>query len=70
MMIPRSSKPVILAGIPTGRSAGVAIPAINPEILKSELSKLSTTKAYGVCIFKARRSDCNYGISGNCTCTL
>ncbi len=38
MMIPRSSKPVILALIPTGRSSGVEIPAINPEILNSALS--------------------------------
>ena len=38
MMIPRSSKPVILALVPTGRSAGVAIPGINPEILKCVLS--------------------------------
>ena len=48
MMIPRSSKPVILALVPTGRSAGVAISAINPEILNSALSKSITTKAYGV----------------------
>ncbi len=48
MMIPRSSKPDILALVPTGRSAGLAIPAINPEILKCVLSSCSTTKAYGV----------------------
>jgi hypothetical protein len=48
MMIPLSSKPVIFALVPTGRSVGVAIPAINPEILNWELSKSITTKAYGV----------------------
>ena len=48
MIIPRSSKPVILALVPTGKSVGVAIPPINPEILKSELSTFITTKAYGV----------------------
>ncbi len=45
MMIPRSSKPVIFALVPTGRSSGVTIPAINPEILKSVSSSWSTTKA-------------------------
>jgi hypothetical protein len=48
MMIPRSSKPVIFALVPTGRSLGVAIPAINPEIRKLVLSSCKTTKAYGV----------------------
>ena len=48
IIIPRSSKPVILALVPTGKSAGVAIPAINPEIRKFVLSNWSTTKAYGV----------------------
>ena len=38
MMIPLSSKPVIFALVPTGKSSGVAIPPINPEILNSTLS--------------------------------
>ena len=46
--MPRSSKPVILAGVPTGRSSGVVIPSINPDILKSAPSNFRTTKAYGV----------------------
>ena len=47
-MIPRSSNPVILALVPTGKSAGVAIPAIKPETLRSEFSSFKTTQAYGV----------------------
>ena len=48
MIIPRSSKPTILALVPIGSSAGFAIPAINPETRSSELSSFRTTQAYGV----------------------
>ena len=50
--MPRSSKPVILALVPTGKSAGVAIPPINPEILKSVSSNCIITKEYGVYLSK------------------
>ena len=48
MRIPRSSNPVILALVPTGRSAGVLMFAIKPETRNSEASNLRTTQAYGV----------------------
>ncbi len=38
MIIPLSSKPVILALVPTGSSSGVEISGINPEILNLALS--------------------------------
>ena len=44
---PRSSKSTIFSGVPIGRSSGFDIFAKNPEILKSELSMLRTTQAYG-----------------------
>ena len=45
--IPRSSKPTTFSAVPIGRSSGFDIFAKNPETLKSELSMLRTTQAYG-----------------------
>ena len=45
--IPRSSKPTTFNPVPIGRSSGFDIFAKNPETLKSELSMLKTTQAYG-----------------------
>ena len=45
--IPRSSKLTTFSAVPIGRSSGFDMLAKNPEILKSELSMLRTTQAYG-----------------------
>ena len=45
--IPRSSKPTTFNAVPIGRFSGFAIFGKNPETLKSELSILRTTQAYG-----------------------
>ena len=45
--MPRSSKPTTFSAVPIGRSSGFDMLAKNPEILKSELSMLRTTQAYG-----------------------
>ena len=45
--IPRSSKSTTFTATPIGRSSGFDIFGKNPEILKSEFSRLMTAQAYG-----------------------
>ena len=45
--IPRSSKSTTFNAVPIGRFSGLGIFGKNPETLKSELSILRTTQAYG-----------------------